>query len=69
MHRDKKRFPAYSNVVPDADQPVEDSRYSLKAMMDEVAAERRNSHFARELVDTTEIEKMFNKQIHNKKKK
>lgn len=69
MKKDTKRFPAYSNVVPDPHHQVTDTRYSLKAMMDEVAAERRNSHFARELVDTTEIEKMFNKQIHNKKKK
>ncbi len=42
-------------------------RYSLKEMIEEVAIERKESVFGRELVDSTEIEKMFGK--HRKKKK
>lgn len=44
-------------------------RYSLKAMMEEVKIERQESVFGRELVDTTEIDKMFGKQIRKKRKK
>ena len=47
---------------------VKGVRYSLKEMMDEVAMERRESVFGRELVDATEIEKMFSKKIRKKKK-
>ena len=38
-----------------------DNRYSLKAMIQEVQIERRESQFGRQLVDATEIEKMFSK--------
>lgn len=41
-------------------------RYSLKEMMDEVAVERRESVFGRELVDSSEIDKMF---LKNRKRK
>ena len=41
-------------------------RYSLKDMMDEVAVERRESVFGRELVDSSEIDKMF---LKNRKRK
>ncbi|MDQ8194676.1 hypothetical protein QEH59_09580 [Coraliomargarita sp. SDUM461004] len=44
-------------------------RYSLAEMMAEVAIDRRDSVFGRELVDATEIEKMFGKQVRKKKKK
>ncbi len=44
------------------------ARYSLKEMMDEVQRERRESHFGRELVDVTEIDKMFSKRVRKKKK-
>lgn len=45
------------------------ARYSLKAMMEEVKVERQESVFGRELVDTTEIDKMFSKRIRKKKRK
>jgi hypothetical protein len=48
---------------------VNGARYSLKEMMDEVKIERQESVFGRELVDTTEIDKMFSKQIRKKKRK
>lgn len=44
-------------------------RYSLKEIMEEVAIDRRDSVFGRELVDATEIDKMFGKQVRKKKKK
>ncbi|WPJ96632.1 hypothetical protein SH580_02810 [Coraliomargarita algicola] len=44
-------------------------RYSLKEIMEEVATDRRDSVFGRELVDATEIDKMFGKQMRKKKKK
>jgi hypothetical protein len=44
-------------------------RYSLKEIMEEVAIDRRDSVFGRELVDETEIDKMFGKQVRKKKKK
>ncbi len=47
----------------------EEHRYSLRRMMDEVKAERKNSHFGRQLVDTAEIDKMFSKNRRKKKKK
>jgi hypothetical protein len=37
-------------------------------MMEEVVIERRDSVFGRELVDATEIEKMFAKKTRKKKK-
>jgi len=46
-----------------------DQRYSLKEMMEEVQVERRESHFGRQLVDSTEIDKMFGKRKRKKKKK
>jgi|GEM_PF-1437338 len=52
--------------VPSAPKGV---RYSLKEMMAEVAIDRRDSVFGRELVDSTEIDKMFSKQVRKKKKK
>ena len=44
-------------------------RYSLKEMLEEVAVERRESVFGRELVDATEIEKMFSKNLKKKRKR
>lgn len=44
-------------------------RYSLKEMMEEVVIERRDSVFGRELVDSTEIDKMFTKKNRKKKKR
>ena len=44
-------------------------RYSLKEIMEEVAIDRRDSALGRELVDATEINKMFGKQVRKKKKK
>lgn len=48
---------------------VNSVRYSLKNMLDEVRIERQRSVFGRELVDSTEIDKMFSKQIRKKKRK
>lgn len=47
--------------TPAEDQPHEiiAVRYSLKEMMKEVAVERSESVFGRELVDASEIDKMF----------
>lgn len=42
-------------------------RYSLKEMIDEVSVERRESVFGRELVDSSEIDKMFSKNRKRKK--
>ncbi|MGZ0655617.1 hypothetical protein ACWPKS_08415 [Coraliomargarita sp. W4R72] len=57
----------------DTQQPIVNApkgvRYSLKEMMEEVAIDRRDSVFGRELVDSTEIEKMFSKKVRKKKKK
>lgn len=47
---------------------VSEVRYSLREMMEAVAAERRESALGRELVDTTEIEKMFSNRIRKKKR-
>ncbi len=38
-------------------------RYSLKEMMEEVREERKESILGRELLDSTEIEKMFSARI------
>lgn len=46
----------------------EDRRYSLRAMKEEVEYERKNSNFGRQLVDSTEIEKIFSKRIQKKKR-
>lgn len=45
-----------------------DRRYSLRAMTDEVEYERKHSDFGRQLMDSTEIEKIFSKRIKKKKK-
>lgn len=47
---------------------ITEVRYSLKAMMAEVRAERKNSALGRELVDSTEIDKMFTARKRKKKK-
>jgi len=46
--------------------PLREVRYSLKAMIAEVKEERKHSALGRELVDSTEIKKMFG---HRKRKK
>jgi len=38
---------------------IKEVRYSLAEMMDEVRAERKQSALGREMVDSTEINKMF----------
>ena len=45
-----------------------EQRYSLKDMIQEVQFERKESHFGRQLVDSTEIDKMFSKRKRKKKK-
>lgn len=57
------------DISPSGLSDPKGGRYSLKEMMEEVAMERRESVFGRELVDTTEIEKMFSKKIRKKKKR
>ena len=44
-------------------------RYSLKEMLDEVVAERKHSAMGRELLDSTEIGKMFADKRHHKRTK
>ena len=44
-------------------------RYSLKEMLGEVATERRHSAMGRELLDATEIGKMFADKRHHKRAK
>jgi hypothetical protein len=56
----------YSTPSP---KPPGEYRYSLREMMEEVRIERRDSQFGRQLVDATEIDKMFNKARQKKKKK
>lgn len=43
-------------------------RYSLREIIEEVNIERRDSQFGRQLVDSTEIDKMFSKTKRKKKK-
>ncbi|MEM7791445.1 MAG: hypothetical protein AAF546_08590 [Verrucomicrobiota bacterium] len=43
-------------------------KYSLRELMEEVVEERRDSVLGRELVDAAEIEKMFSRREHKKKK-
>jgi len=43
-------------------------RYSLREMIEEVKIERRDSQFGRQLVDATEIDKMFSKTKRKKRK-
>lgn len=44
-------------------------RYSLKEMLEEVSAERKHSAMGRELLDATEIGKMFADKRHRKRTK
>jgi hypothetical protein len=44
-------------------------RYSLKEMLDEVGAERKHSALGRELLDSTEIGKMFANKRRGKRTK
>ena len=48
--------------------PISEVRYSLREMIEAVQSERRDSALGRELVDSTEIEKMFSKRIRKKKR-
>lgn len=48
--------------------PISEVRYSLREMMRAVQAERRDSALGRELVDATEIDKMFTNRIRKKKR-
>lgn len=54
---------------PSAKPPECDYRYSLREILEEVKIERRDSQFGRQLVDSTEINKMFSKTKPKKKKK
>ena len=51
-------------------QQAQGVRYSLKEMLDEVGAERKHSAMGRELLDATEIGKMFaDKRCRKRRKK
>lgn len=65
-HNERASDAVYSSTG--SSDPV-GARYSLKSMMEEVKVERQESVFGRELVDTTEIDKMFSKRIRKKKRK
>lgn len=49
--------------TPASEAPAQDSvrevKYSLKEILREVEGERRGSHIGREIVDQTEIQKLF----------
>ncbi len=47
---------------------VKGMRYSLKEMMAEVRLERKHSALGRELLDSTEIDKMFTDRRRKKRK-
>ncbi|WP_269525823.1 hypothetical protein [Coraliomargarita parva] len=47
---------------------LQEVRYSLRSMLDEVRNERKSSALGRELIDHTEIEKMFSNRKRIKKK-
>ena len=49
--------------------PTQGLRYSLKEMVDEVNMERKHSVMGRELLDATEIDKMFADKRHRKRRK
>lgn len=55
--------------TPSAKPPQGDYRYSLREIIEEVKIERRDSQFGQQLVDATEIDKMFSKTKRKKKKK
>jgi hypothetical protein len=55
--------------TPSPKPPPGEYRYSLREMIEEVKIERRDSQFGRQLVDSTEIDKMFTKARRKKKKK
>jgi len=69
MSEEKQQQPSSAESEAHAPSPPKGVRYSLKEMMEEVAIDRRDSVFGRELVDATEIEKMFSKQVRKKKRK
>lgn len=48
--------------------PVQEVRYSFRAMMAEVAEERRHSVVGRELIDAVEIGQIFDKRRRRIKK-
>ena len=47
---------------------TKEARYSLEEMMEEVREERKESILGRELLDSTEIEKMFSTRIRKIKR-
>ncbi|PXA04900.1 hypothetical protein DDZ13_02750 [Coraliomargarita sinensis] len=55
-------------TMPTAKPPAGEYRFSLREMLHEVKVERRDSQFGRQLVDATEIDKMFSKSKRKKKK-
>jgi hypothetical protein len=61
--------PETSTSLESAVSSTRGLRYSLKEMMAEVVIDRRDSVFGRELVDASEIEKMFSKRVRKKRRK
>lgn len=57
-----------SESTPGNSKPQKEYRYSLSELVEEVRVERRDSQFGRQLVDSTEIDKMFSKKRRKKKK-
>jgi hypothetical protein len=57
------------NTPPRSKRQAQGLRYSLKEMMDEVSLERKHSAMGRELLDATEIGKMFADKRHRKRTK
>lgn len=57
-----------SEGTPSNNRSKREVRFSLRELVNEVKVERRDSHFGRQLVDSTEIDKMFSKNKRKKKK-
>lgn len=64
---DSKRNETGGGAEKEASPFIQEVRYSLKAMMEEVQVERRQSELGREVVDSAEINKMFSSRKRKKK--
>lgn len=69
MSEETPQHPTSETSPASAAPSVQGVRYSLKEMMAEVVIDRRDSVFGRELVDASEIEKMFSKRVRKKRRK
>ena len=61
--------PTESDIEGGLRERTKEARYSLQEMMEEVREERKESILGRELLDSTEIEKMFSARIRTIKRR